>query len=462
MVNKYKYLAKNTIIFAIGNIGSKIILFFLVPLYTAYMTTDQYGTGDLVFTMAQLIMPFVTIVIYDAVIRFGLSKYEKSEDVLLVAIDVLCIGSLITIALTPLFSLYKAISEWKWELAMYVILSGFYSTNMNYLKVKEKNLSYTIISLLDTGLMAFLNILFLAVFHWGIKGYLYAYIISLLVCDILSFIVFNGVGELRKAHFEKALFRKMLAYSAPLIFNNISWWVIHSSDKVMIQAMLNNSELGLYTVSAKIPAFINVLITIFSEAWGISSVKEFENSNDTEFYSNILKIYTFICFGASIFLIAICKPFMKIYVSNSFFESWKYVPFLLAAAAFNAISAYYGSLYGALKKSTRNMLTTLLAAVINIVINYIGINIVGTYGAAIGTLAAYFVIAIVRMIDVGHFIDIKFDILKFSIMCVLIGVQSIFVTLDFHPAIVSIVVIAVFAILNRDNFKMLMLRVKKN
>ena len=79
MGNKYKNLVKDTIIFAIGNIGSKLILFFLVPLYTAYMTQEQYGTSDLIFTIAQLILPFVSIVIYDALIRFGLSKDERNR-----------------------------------------------------------------------------------------------------------------------------------------------------------------------------------------------------------------------------------------------------------------------------------------------------------------------------------------------------------------------------------------------
>ena len=74
MNDKYKALFKDTIIFAIGNLGSKMILFFLVPLYTNYLTTEEYGTADLIFTVAQLVVPVVSLTIYDAVIRFGLDK----------------------------------------------------------------------------------------------------------------------------------------------------------------------------------------------------------------------------------------------------------------------------------------------------------------------------------------------------------------------------------------------------
>ena len=76
--NKYKRLISDTVIFAIGNLGSKIILFFMVPLYTNYLSAEEYGTSDLVFTIAQLLMPFVSLVIFDAVLRFGLSKNAKN------------------------------------------------------------------------------------------------------------------------------------------------------------------------------------------------------------------------------------------------------------------------------------------------------------------------------------------------------------------------------------------------
>ena len=71
---KYTILLKDTFIFALGSFGSKIILFFMVPLYTNYMTTEEYGIADLVFTVAQFLTPIMSIVIHDAVIRYGLSK----------------------------------------------------------------------------------------------------------------------------------------------------------------------------------------------------------------------------------------------------------------------------------------------------------------------------------------------------------------------------------------------------
>ena len=160
-------------------------------------------------------------------------------------------------------------------------------------------------------------------------------------------------------------------------------------------------------------------------------------------------------------LITITKPFMRIYVADSFYESWRYVPILLASAAFASVAYYYGSLYGVLKKSGRNMATTLLAAVVNIVVNYVGIKFVGIYGAAIGTLVAYIVMAFVRMVDVGRFINIQINWTRFLAVCMLTVIQAVFVTLDLGGYIVSTVALIAFIIINRDLVVVTVQRLKK-
>lgn len=85
------------------------------------MATDEYGTADLVVTIGRLLMPFVSLVVFDASLRFGLSRYERKEDVLLVSLAVLAGGSAATVAVTPLFGLYGAVADYKWYLCAYVV-----------------------------------------------------------------------------------------------------------------------------------------------------------------------------------------------------------------------------------------------------------------------------------------------------------------------------------------------------
>lgn len=446
---KYKNLITDTFIFALGNLGSKIILFFLVPLYTNYMTTEDYGTADLVFTVGQLLIPFVSLTIFDAVLRFGLSQNTNKQNILKSSFLVILVGSLITIFVTPIFKLYEPLAPWRWYCCGYVILTMIGNVEMNYLKMIEKNKAYAVISIFQTLVLAGANVLLLAKFHWGIKGYLIATILGSATTVTLAAIAGHIIPVFKIGKIDKVLLKEMIKFSMPLILNNVSWWIIQSSDKIMLEAMVGTVSLGLYTIASKIPSLINVIISIFSQSWGISSVKEFESSNDKSFYSDVFASYCIIGFGATVCINAIIKPFMSIYVSGVFIESWKFVPLLLVSASFSVISSYFGSLYGALKKSVNNLCSTLCAAIINILVNYLCIHYFGVWGAIIGTAIAYIVLAFYRMIDVLRFIKFDPKWKNIVINSLIILLQAILISFEFHVWIVSIVSILFFVIFNR-------------
>ena len=455
MENKYKNLIKDTLIFAVGNIGSKMILFLMVPLYTNFLSTNEYGTADLIFTISQLLIPFVSITIYNGVLRFGLSKNTKAEDVLLSGIVVTGIGSIFTLLITPFFKFYPAVANWKWYISIYVIFSCFNLVEMNYLKVIKKNKIYALISIIQTLILALTNILLLVFAHFGVKGYILSNIIAIIFSSILAFIMGHLFEALHKAKFDKKLTKEMMYFSAPIIINDISWWIIHSSDKIMIEHMLDASILGLYTVATKIPSLINVIISIFSQAWGISSVKEIESTNNKDFYKKVFEAYSFLTFSATIAVILIAKLFMRFYVSDSFFAAWRFIPLLVASAAFSAISSYFGSLYGALKKNIHAMITTIIAAIVNIILNYIFINKIGIWGAIVGTISAYGLISSIRLIDVNRYIKINDDIVGYMLNCILIVFSAIIISFDHNIILFSVIIIVLFIAINFKKIKLI-------
>lgn len=448
MNSKYKNLLKDTFVFAIGKFGSRIILFVLVPLYTNYLSRSEYGIADLIFTISQLLIPLFSVVIFNGVMRFGLAKDEKKENVLLNAFVVLIGTIIISVLVTPIYSLYSSIAPWRWYLTGIIISASIMDVEMNYLKVCDKNLAYSIISIIQAAVLAGSNIIFLIVFSMGVRGYLLATIISYVSSIILSFFSGRIFADIKKATFDKALLRQMLLFSAPLILNNISWWIIQSSDKLMLERMIDSSALGLYTAATKIPSLINVLISIFHLSWGISSIKEYESSNQLGFYSNIFKGFSFLVFASCIILISVVKPFMSIYVGEEFFEAWHYTPILIASAGFSAMTIFFGTLYGALKKTKNNMTTTVIGAVLNLIVNYFAISYVGIWGALIGTIVSYFVVALLRLIEIHKYLPFEINFYVVALNSLLVVVDAILISMDFHIIIVSLVSLILFVIIN--------------
>lgn len=448
MNNRYKVLLKDTFIFALGNLGSKIILFLLVPLYTNYLTKAEYGVADLVTSFSQLIIPFVTLVINEAVIRFALKKYEKKENVLFAAFIVLLFASIFTFLLMPIVRLYKPIAQWRWELAILVILSGFSETEKAYLKAINRNKYYSIISVMQTFVLASCNLYLLKFCNAGVKGYITANNLALAFTTLAGFLAGDVFGALRQADYDKSLLKRMIVFSSPLILNNVSWWIIHSSDKIMIESMINASELGLYTAASKIPSLINVIISIFIQAWGISSIKEVEKSKDSNFFSNVFNGYTFIAFGVAILFTGIIKPFMNVYVGVAFREAWRYAPLLLTAAVFYAVSSYYGSVYSALQITINSMITTMICAFCNVFLNYVLIKMNGTWGAIIATVCSYFILAHIRMINIKKHMSIRINVYRYVLNCMILVFEAMLISMDYHITIVSLISVLLFIIIN--------------
>ena len=446
--NKYKSLIKNTFIFAAGSMGSKLILFFLVPLYTNYLTKEEYGVADLIFTMSQLVIPFVSLVIWEATMRFALSKSEKKEDVLLCSLIVWCIGSVVILLATPLLELYAPIAEWKWHLSVYMIINIFLSIELNYIKAKEQNKLYAIVSIMQTLTMALVNILLIVIIPLGVSGYVFANISSNLVAVLAIFLFGRIFRDVKNAKFSSSLLKRMLVFSSPLVLNNISWWVLHSLNKFIVEVALGAAVLGIFTVATKIPSLINMLISIFQQSWGVSSIKEIESINDTKFYSNIFDVYSFIAFFVSIGFILIIKPFMTIYVGTDFVDAWRYVPLLLVSASFSAISSYFGSLLNALKRSVNGMIATLIAAIVNAIISLTLINYIGLWGAILGTFAAYIVLALIRMLYALKFIRMRIDAPRVILNSLILTAQAVLVSLEIEIYLVSVIAIILFIIVN--------------
>jgi Membrane protein involved in the export of O-antigen and teichoic acid len=450
MNKKYKNLFRDMGIFALGVLGSKFVLFFLVPIYTHVLSDSEYGIADLVFTIGELMLPLVSLAIFNGLLRYGLIK-EKKKDALLCVGIVFVIGSLFVILLTPFFDRYNVISEWKWYLCANVIASFARANTFVYLKVQNKNQAYSAVSIIQAILLVFCNIITLVLFRLGVHGYLLSTVFSTSIVAILAFKLSGMWADIKQATYDSGLMKEIVFFSIPFVFNDISWWIIHSFNKVMIEWLIGSAMLGIYAAASKIPALINAVASIFSQAWVLAAVREYETTNDISFYSTVFRYFNVLIFGFAIIIIAVIKPFMHIYVGRAFIQSWHYVPLLLVSAVFMAMSVFAGNMFSALKQSRVIMTSAIFAGIINVAINYFFIPTIGVYGAVIGTVCAYFSIAMLRLFELKKSLNIDLHIKRLLLLIVLLLTQATLVGFDFHVFIISaITLITYLFIVNKD------------
>ena len=122
--NRNRYLMKNTIIFTLGNFGSKLISFFVVPLYTNVLTTTEYGVVDLVVTVVTVAVPVLTLNISESVMRFALDKDADKQKITQIGTGVLLIGMLVGLLVFPICRSFDKISQYSLYVYLYVIASA--------------------------------------------------------------------------------------------------------------------------------------------------------------------------------------------------------------------------------------------------------------------------------------------------------------------------------------------------
>lgn len=395
MESRTKYLFKNTAVFTIGNFATKVISFFLIPLYTNVLTTSEYGTVDLVVTISTIAVPIITLNIMEAVMRFNLDKGADKNKITKIGIVILFFGMLLGLVLIPLCRLWNQISSFSILVYFYVVCSASSQVFLCDLRGKELLVQYSIGNILNTLLIAGFNILFLLGFKLGIAGYLLAYTIANAIVAVYALIIGKGYRAI-SASLDKRKMKEMLKYSVVLIPNSFMWWIMNSSDHVMVTSMIGAAANGVYAISYKFPTLISTIIGIFNQAWSYSAIKE-EESDDVEEYSNsVFDMLISITMIVGVGMMTFIKPLLKIYVSTDYYTAWQYTPFLIIGCVFMTLGTFMGTSYTVHKDSKGFLFSGMFGASLNVVLNFILIPMTGVYGAAFATCISYISVFVFR------------------------------------------------------------------
>ncbi|MBR2134241.1 MAG: polysaccharide biosynthesis C-terminal domain-containing protein [Eubacterium sp.] len=429
-MDKYKKLASNTLIFAIGTFSSKALSFLLMPFVTALMTTGDYGIADLIQQTVNVLIPIVTLQVNSAALRFSLDKAADKRDVFTVGVRTTLAGFAVFALVSPLLAMIRIndfnVGEYILIIIVFVLISGFRQLCQQFVRGSGYVKLFAIDGIIATATTLLFTILFLGAFHWGVMGYVFA-IIASDFCSVVFFTVTAKLYKYIKPHlFTKGIGAQMLKYCVPLIPTVILWWIINVSDRYMITYFINSSENGLYTAASKIPNFVILFSQIFIDAWQLSAVDEYDAKDRSQFFTNVFRIYSGGVFAVASGLILTCQLITKILVSDAFYTSWQYVPILIIATTYSCIVNFLASVYMAEKKSLMSLLTAMSGAVTNIVLNLVFIPRFGANGAAIATVCAFLVVFVTRGINTRRYIKINFKLPLMLIETVVLVTQSVF------------------------------------
>lgn len=422
----YRYLLKNIGLLTISQFGTKFLVFLLVPLYTSVLSTAEYGSYELFTTTINLLVPIVTLNISDAVLLFALDKTKENSEVLSVGLKYAVIGfalSTIFLILNSIINLLPAINEYCFYFPLLFILTVINSIFFGFARGIDCVKEIAVGGIISSTTMIGCNLLLLLVFKCGVHGYFVANIISLLFQSVYLYVSCKLWNYMR-IKINEELEEEMKNYSIPLIINNVGWWVNNSSDRYIVTWICGVSINGIYSVGYKIPSILNMFQSIFNQVWTMSAVKDFDSDDSKGFFSKMYELYNCGMVLVCSVIVATSRLLAHVLYAQDFFEAWKYVPFLTMSIVFGALSGFFGGIFAAAKDSKLFGISTMIGAIVNVVLNIVLIYFIGPIGAAVATLVAFFLVWLIRLKHVQKYINIKINLKRDSVSYLLLIIQS--------------------------------------
>lgn len=432
----YKRLFLNTLTFAIGSFGSKLLVLILVPLYTSSLTPGEYGTVDLITQTANLLIPIFTLTVSEAALRFGLDARELSSrrEVYTLCLRILTVGLFALLLVMPAISMLGYLEGYAPLLYIYVWTSSLRQLNMTFVRAVEKVRLFALDGVLCTLTMLLLNILFLPGLKLGILGYLLAIILSDALSSVFLFFA-GGLYRFVGLKIDRGQLRPMLKYCVPMIPATVLWLVTSVSDHFMVTYFHGEELNGILVVAYKIPMILTTVFTMFSQAWNMSAISENSSSERERFYTDIFSMSCSFMFILAAGILLFIKPVLWLWVDGEYFIAYKYAPILTVATVFTCFNVFLGSVYIAQKKTKHTFYTSLAAGLSNIVLNLLMIPRFGIFGAATATLISYLGAFLYRLIDTRRLIRFDYSRPRLIISTLLILIMSVIVALDFSAGL---------------------------
>lgn len=424
-----KKLVTNTLILSIGTFFNSIFSFLLVPIFSGWLSTEDYGTYDLFVTYISLLQPVLTLACGEACFRFLLDKDNEIDRQKVVGSSAvisfwgILAGSIIIFLLFILGENELFLPFWT------LLISNILFTQCGYIARGLRKLSvYTIAQIVYMIVMATMVFCLVYLSNYGIQGILYSSVIGYIVAVVWYFFSCNLWTLLKCRRRDISVLKEIVKYSYPLIPNTVSWWIVGVSDRTIISMVLGTGANGVYAISGKMASLCTTVFSVFHMSWQ-ESASDAVNDEDKNVYFNkifntVLPLSVCIC----VLVLSVNRYMYRWIWDEKYSSGIFHASILISASVFSFLAQYMGGILVALKKTKVNGATTMISAIINVVINLCFIKHIGLYAASISTLVSYIALLFMRIILTRKEFRIKLDtksIIAVLLFLITFGLQYI-------------------------------------
>ena len=416
----------NSIIYSISGLLMKCFSFFLLPLYTSFLTTKDYGIINLANSFTASMIFIVAFSLYSAVLRFYVDfKDDRKKLKRFYGTIVTFVGASGIVFFILLFLFRNLLSKYVFSgLSFYpvilvclvsLIFNCEYNVYDKILKSQQNALKSSIISLAVFFATLIFNIVFVVFFKLGAFGVLLASLIVYIIFTII-FIVDMKIRDSIEFCVDFGILKESLKYSVPIIPHNLSASIAVLISSVLIGNKVSISSLGIYSVASQFGNIADTVQAYVNNAYGPWLFEKLKSS-EPEYKNDIRKTVKLICWAIGFFMIGISlfsQDYIVLFVNKAYLGSWKYTPFIVMVYTIKMAYYFYVSVLLYYKKASKYLfVATLSGSLCNILLSAVFIPAYGVYGSIIADMIAMLIRVSIVIFISKRFADIGLRIKDF-------------------------------------------------
>ena len=421
MLQNLKYFLKHSVIYSISNVATKAIGVVLLPLYSSFLSLAEFGVLGILEVTISIFAEVVNLGLGPALVMLNNIKENEGRKKeilftifstsLIICLSFLIIGLLIIPYVSSSFGDPEKFKLY-FRLGLFVIvLRVLNNIFTDKLRAEERSVLFTIINLLKLVITLSLTIYFVAFLKIGVLGVLYSYVISESITFIL---LLPFLFPQMRFHFDKNIFSSSLGFGVPLIFSSIAMMVLNVSDRYILKYFSDYSVVGLYDLGYRVAGVMNMFFIMpISLTLMPIAYKVYNTDGDKRYFSKLMTYLTFLLVWAGLALSLYSKELIKIFALNpAYWPAYQVVPVVVFSYVVFGMRLV-SSLGMFLTKNTKHVAyITIMAAIVNIALNFWLIPKYGMMAAAYTTLAAFIVLYFLSDYFSSKYFKIPFENIK--------------------------------------------------
>lgn len=447
-MSRAKDFFKNVIIISFGTILPKVAAFIALPLITGALSKRDYGLYDLIITLVSLLLPIITVQIHMAAFRFLIDERDDEEKTNQIVSNIILFISITTLVSIVIlyFALFKFDIPIRLLTCTYYALDVYFNAFQKILRGLSKNKLFSECTVVNSVVNLVLVYLLLCFTPARLGAVLSALCISDLAALIYIFVRDKTYKRINLGQWSRPLIKQMLQFSWPMIPDSLSAWVLKFSDRIVLTIFMGVAGNAVYSVATKLPNTLLVFHSSISYAWQENASVVSKDENVSEYYSQMFDAIFSLVAAVFAVLIAATPVLFKVFIRGDYGEAYPHIPILLMANFFMCMSSHLAGIYIANKKTKSIAVTTLAAAIINLIVDLLLVNRVGIYAASVSTLVSYAFIFLYRLFNVQTFQRVSYPYLKIVVCTVLlIGMSLLCCRNELSVRLINVVIALVFS-----------------